>query len=69
MGRPPTSTISSATSSRNAGGIGVRTALRCCPGLAAEFSKWIEADRGSEVFASAPANANSARSDVRRLVL
>jgi hypothetical protein len=47
----------------------VPTALRCCPALVDEFSKWIEADRGSEAFESAPMNAVSIRSDVSRLVL
>jgi hypothetical protein len=50
MGKPSTSTGSSAISLRDAGGIRVlRTALRSSLGLVEELTKCIEADLGSEV--------------------
>jgi hypothetical protein len=45
------------------------TALRCVPDLVDEFSKCIEADFDSAALEPAPANADSARLDVLRLVL
>src|ERR1700733_13464633 len=69
IGKPSISVKSCAISFCGVGGIRVRRALRCSPGLVDESSERIEADLDAKGVEPAPANTGSIRSGVRLLLL